>query len=154
MTEARALQLAYSYLNKRDRTEAEVRAHLSRQDLPDAEVDAAVSELLELGYLDDARYARLFVEDKRALEQWGSDRIRRSLTERGIDRELIEAALAAADPDGDELGRALALLRQRFPDPPADRRERDRALGVMVRKGFDSELALDALTAYARDDAA
>jgi regulatory protein len=151
VTEARALELAYAYLNKRDRTEAEVRAHLSRRELADAEVDAAVSELLELGYVDDARYARLFVEDKRALEQWGSDRIRRSLSERGIDGELIDAALAAADPDGDELGRAIALLRQRFPYPPADRRERDRALGVMARKGFDSEIALDALTAYARD---
>ena len=153
MTEARALELAYAYLNKRDRTEAEVRAYLARRELPDAEAEAAVSELVELGYVDDARYARLFAEDKRALEQWGSERIRRSLAERGIDRELIEAALAEADPDADELGRALVLLRQRFPQPPVDRRDRDRAIGVLVRKGFETEVALDALTVLARGDA-
>jgi regulatory protein len=152
VTEPKALQLAYSYLNKRDRTEAEMRTYLSRRDLSDAEADAAVSELVELGYVDDARYARLFAEDKRALEQWGSDRIRRSLAERGVDRELIEAALAEVDPDTDELSRAVALLRQRFPQTPADRRERDRAIGVLVRKGFDAEVALDALTALAHDD--
>jgi hypothetical protein len=35
---------------------------------------------------------------------------------------------------------------------PADRRERERALGVLLRKGYESELALDALHAYARGD--
>ena len=109
----------------------------------------AVGELLENGYLDDARYARLFAEDKRALEQWGAERIRRELVRRGIDRELIASALAAGETES-ELDRALALLRQRFPAPCSDRRERDRALGMMMRKGYDSEVALDALAAHAR----
>jgi regulatory protein len=52
-----------------------------------------------------------------------------------------------------ELDRALGLLRRRFSIPPRDRRERDRALGVLIRKGYDPDLALDAITAYARDTA-
>ena len=151
-TEAKALQLAYAYLNRRDRTEAELRAYLRGRELAEPDVEAAVTELLEFGYVDDARYAQMFAQDKRTLEEWGSDRIRRSLRERGVDRDLIDAALAEADPEKDELSRAMALLRRRFPRPPADRRERDRALGVMVRKGFDSDLALDALTAYSRGE--
>jgi regulatory protein len=51
-----------------------------------------------------------------------------------------------------ELDRALGLLRRRFPDPPQDRRDRNRALGMLLRKGYESELALDALAAYARGD--
>ncbi len=46
----------------------------------------------------------------------------------------------------------MALLRRRFPDPPQDRRDRNRALGMLVRKGYDTELALDALSAHARRD--
>jgi regulatory protein len=42
------------------------------------------------------------------------------------------------------------VLRQRFPSPPRDRRERERALGILLRKGYDIELALDALAAYDR----
>ena len=104
--------------------------------------------------LDDGRYARLFVEDKRNLEHWGADRIRRTLSSRGIDRELIEQALSAEALDGGgELERAVELLRDRFPNPPRDRKERDRALGVMLRKGYDGEVALDALAAYTRDPA-
>jgi regulatory protein len=150
VTEARALAAAYAYLNRRERTESELRAHLEARELTEDEVQAAVTELTELGYLDDARYASLFVQDKRALEGWGAERIRRGLHERGVDRGLIEAALAAEAPE-QELDRALELLRRRFPQPPSDRRDRDRALGMMIRKGFDSELALDALTAYAHE---
>ena len=51
-----------------------------------------------------------------------------------------------------ELDRALELLRRRFPTPPEDRRERERALGVLLRKGYESELALDALAAHTRGE--
>ena len=40
---------------------------------------------------------------------------------------------------------ALELLRRRFPAPPADARERDRALGILVRRGLRADLAFDAL---------
>ncbi|MCA1696275.1 MAG: RecX family transcriptional regulator [Actinobacteria bacterium] len=143
----RALELAYRYLNRRERTEAEVRQRLERDDLGSATVEAAISTLNEQGYLDDSRFARLFTEDKRQLEQWGSDRIRRSLRQRGIDPELIETALGEPTARS-ELEQALELLRRRFSQPPADRRERDRALGVLLRKGYEMELALAALAAY------
>jgi regulatory protein len=117
-----------------------------------ADVDSAVSELIETGYLDDARYARMFVQDKRQLEQWGSARIRRSLISRGVERSEVDAALAEGDGhrEGDELTRAVAVLQRRFPDPPADRRERERAFATLVRRGYEPELARDAVAAHAR----
>src|ERR1700737_1673635 len=99
------------------------------------------------GYLDDERFARLYAEDKRGLEQWGAERISQGLVARGIDRELIDEVVAAPGVET-ELERARALLERRFPVPPRDRRERDRALGLLLRRGYESELALDALRAY------
>lgn len=142
------LELAYRYLNRRDRTEGEVRTHLTSKGVDPGAAEDAVATLREQGYLDDARYARLFAEDKRALEGWGTERIRGALALRGIDRELIEAAVAA--DGGAEMERALEILRRRFPSPPRERRDRDRALAVLLRKGYDTELALDALTVHAR----
>jgi regulatory protein len=144
------LTLAYRYLNRRDRTEGEVRRHLAGKGVEDDAVQDAIEKLRDQGVLHDARYARLFAEDKRALEGWGTERIRGTLALRGIDRELIDAAL---EPDGDtpaEMERALEILRRRFPSPPRERRDRDRALAVLLRKGYEPELALDALTVYAR----
>ena len=51
-----------------------------------------------------------------------------------------------------ELEAALALLQRRFPDPPATPRELERALGMLVRKGYELELAHDALRRYAGAD--
>ena len=144
-----ALELSHRYLNRCERTVSEVRGQLGRHALDATTADAAIEVLLDAGYLDDARYARLFAEDKRELEQWGTDRIMRALLERGIECELIEDVLSRPGSEG-ELERALALLRRRFPSPPKDRRERDRALGVLLRKGYDGELALDALCIHAR----
>jgi regulatory protein len=158
----KALDAAYAYLNRRDRTVGEVRGRLRRAGVSEELTEAAIRMVGEQGFLDDARFARLFVSDKRQLEQWGAERIRRGLLARGIEAELAEAALAdaGADPmaEGEmgeaetELDRALELLRRRFPDPPQDRRDRNRALGLLLRKGYESELALDALAAHARGD--
>ncbi|MDE3129787.1 MAG: RecX family transcriptional regulator [Acidobacteriota bacterium] len=147
----RGLGVAYAYLNKRERTEAEVRARLERAELRAGEIELVIAELLELGYLDDARYARVFTQDKRSLESWGNARIARVLRERGVAGELIEAALAEAGLEpGSELERAVALLGQRFPAGPADRRDRERAFGALARKGYESETAADAVREWAR----
>lgn len=143
----RALALAFSQLNRRDCTVGEIERRLAAHDVDSYVAARAVKQLCEQGYLDDDRYARMFISDKRELDGWGNERIKRTLQARGIDRELIDRKLAD-ETAGSELERALALLRHRFPSPPRDRRERERALGMMVRKGYESELALDALAAY------
>jgi regulatory protein len=145
----RALGLAYRYVDRRERTVSEVRRHLQAQELEHATVEETLGELVALGALDDARFARVFAEDKRELEQWGADRIRRGLASRGVDRDLIEATLGDETADT-ELDRAVAVLRRRFHAPPGDRRERERALGVLLRKGYDSETSLDAIRGCAQ----
>ena len=143
----RALEIGYRHLGRRDRTTAQLRRHLVAREVPEATIDAAVQELVRQGYLDDARYARVFVEDRRSLDGWGSERIERKLLAAGVDDELVAAALGARDGAG-ELHAAVALLRRRYRELPASDRERERALGLLVRKGYDLELAYDAVRTF------
>ncbi|MDQ6775113.1 MAG: recombination regulator RecX [Actinomycetota bacterium] len=145
-----ALDRAYRYLAHRDRTVLEMRMHLERAGLEEATIEDAVRVLGELEYLDDAMFALRFTQDKRELEAWGAERIERRLTALGVDQEHVRAALASGSESGAELDRALAILRRRFAEPPDDRRGRDRALGVLVRKGYEPDLALEALTRWSR----
>jgi len=145
----RALDAGYRYLGKRDRTEAEVRRHLGVSDVDGASIDGAVEALARQGYLDDARYARTFAEDRRTLDDWGPERIERRLLALGIAPEVVAEAVGERDAAG-ELAAAVLLLRRRFREIPSSDRERERALGMLARKGYDLELAYDAVRAFAQ----
>jgi regulatory protein len=105
-----------------------------------------VAELERTHVLDDARYAERFAEDRRSLSGWGPERIEQDLTKRGIPLELIEAALARRSRE-DELAAASQVLADRF-TALEDDRARNRAWQLLVRRGFDSELAYDAVRSH------
>ena len=144
-----ALDLAYRYLGRRDRTVAEVRRHLESKRVEPSTIDEAVAELHEQGYLDDARFAQRFAEDRRALDAWGAERIERKLRDAGVAAEHIAAALSGQSLD-EERDAAIELLRRRLGTPPDDDRGRERALGLLVRRGYDLDLAYDAVRAFER----
>jgi regulatory protein len=149
-TEAeRAIDLAYKAVARRDLTVAELRTRLERKHVPPEAIDEAVAELEETGFLDDARYARQFAEDKRELEHWGKDRIARDLRRRGIAPQLIDVAVSTHDRDS-ELRTALLLLKERYKDAPRDDRDRDRAWQMLVRRGYSPDLAYDAIRIWER----
>lgn len=144
-----ALDLCYRYLGYRDRTVLEVRRHLESKRVEPGTIDEAIAELLDQGYLDDARFAQRFAEDRRALDDWGAERIERRLLTYGVPPDVVAAALSDRD-EACELDAALTVLRRRFRQPPDSDRERERALGFLVRKGYQLELAYDAIRAYGR----
>lgn len=145
----RAMDLAYRYLSRRDRTVSEMRRHLEDKGVERDEIEQAVAELQAQGYLDDARYARAYAEDRRALDGWGPDRIARRLAQAGVGLDDVEAALAGRGPE-QELEAAVELLRTKLRVPPDDDRGRERALGLLVRRGYELEMAYDAIRAFAR----
>jgi regulatory protein len=146
----RAIQLGYRAVGSRERTVAELRTFLERKRVEPEAIDDAVTELTEAGFLDDARYAQRFAEDKRELERWGSERIARELHRRGVPPDLIEAAIADRGREA-ELETALVVLGQRVP-PPRNDRERDRAWRLLIRRGYEPELAYEAVRRHERAD--
>jgi regulatory protein len=67
--------------------------------------------------------------------------------------DLADAAVSAQERDG-ELRAAIELLSERVPLPPVGARERDRAWRMLVRKGYEPELAYEAVRAHGRQQAA
>jgi regulatory protein len=143
-----ARDVAWKALNRRERTVAELARHLAGKRVEPSAIEAVLAELSEQGYLDDAGYAQRFAEDRRRLDAWGAERIERKLLSLGVDREIVAAVVGEQDHAG-EMEAALEILTRRFPQPPQTPRERDRALGFLVRKGYELELAYDALRRHA-----
>jgi regulatory protein len=144
----RAVELAYRAISQRDKTVSEIRAFLERKRVEPDSIEHALGELAGAGFLDDALFAQRFAEDKRGIERWGSDRIERELHRRGVAGDVIAEALAGHGRD-DELHAAVGLLADKLP-PLTDDRERDRAWRLLVRKGYDSEVAYDAVRQHSR----
>lgn len=140
--------VAWGLLNRRDRTVAEVRQKLADKRVEPEVVELVVDELIGSGYLDDAGYSQRFAEDRRRLDSWGAERIERRLRSLGVDQDHIAAALSDRSAE-QEIEAALDVLERRFPARPETARERDRALGVLVRKGYGSEVAYEALRRHA-----
>ena len=143
------MKLSYKALGRREHTVAELRTCLERKRVEPDAIEAAVEELSEAGFLDDARYARRFAEDKRTLERWGTDRIARDLRRRGVEPAVIEEALSGRERAA-ELDSALVLLQERVPVPPESERARDKAWRLLVRRGYEPELAYEAVRAHER----
>ena len=120
-----------------------MRARLEEHGVAPEAAATVVAELEDVAGIDDARYARVFAEDKRALDGWGAERIRAALAARGVAESLIDQALAGISNEG-EIERAIALLELRA-ETPADEASRGRAYGFLVRRGYPSEIAYDAI---------
>lgn len=140
------LAKALAAISRKDRTEAEMRQWLADREVEPEEIDRAIGFLVENLALDDRRFAFAYTSDKRELSGWGRDRIREVLLRRGIDRYLVEEALAGdtgAEAES-EIDRAVRVLNERGADL-SDDRGRQRALGLLARRGYDAEEAYAAI---------
>jgi len=138
-----AYELALRALSYKERSESELRDWLAERGVEEGEVEEVIARLAEAGAIDDRSFARRFAEDKRALAGWGPERIARALEGHGIAPEHIEAGLAGEDEER-QLERATALLRDRGMGC-ASARDRERALGLLIRRGYALELAYEAV---------
>jgi regulatory protein len=148
----KAFERALSALASKERTTAELQDWLAQRGFGPDQVAAAIERLIEGGALDDERFARRFAEDKRELRGWGPERIREALAGRGLEQEQIEDAVGGAGPDED-LERAVALLERRS-ERPCDEPSRARALAYLARRGYDVEVAYEAVRGFERGTAA
>lgn len=148
------LAAALRFLEARQRSAVEVRnrllLHGYRADL----VDSTIDRLVELGILDDAAFAQAWVESRDRARPRGERALRAELRQKGIDRQVVDDVLEsrdAAEPDADAVAARRVLERHanalnRVVDPRA---RRQRAYALLARSGFDSDTAMEAISAAA-----
>jgi len=147
----RAYDRSVRFLGYRPRSEAEVRRHLVQKAIEPAIADLVVERLREQGYLDDAEFARYWVENRSRFRPRGARALHQELRLKGVEAGVIEEATSTLDSSvlAYEAARPqaerLALLAQT--DPATFRR---RLLSFLMRRGFDYAEAREAVNALAR----
>jgi len=146
-----ALEAAVRMLEMRDRSEQEVYRKLTDSGFSGPSAAAAVARLVELGYLNDAAYARQAVS--RLQKKYGSLRIRQELRSKGIQDSLIADSLDEADRE-DQVAAAVIIARKSYfrksGEPETAYR---RAYAALARRGFTPDVVRAALEAL-REEAA
>lgn len=131
----RAKLRAMHLLEDMDRTEAGLMEKLENGGYPKEAVLAAVEYVKSFGYLDDLRYAKNFIESRR---QGKSRReMYALLCRKGVEKELIEAALEQCHEAGGEREAIERLIRKKRINPPQSTEdELHKLYGYLSRKGF------------------
>ncbi len=142
------LDAARHYLSHRPHSVEEVRRRLLRTyDRP--LVEEAVSRLIANSTLDDAAFARFWLENRDLHRPKGAAAIRWELLRLGVSREVVDHALQGLDERESAYRAAQLALRKLKHDAPATLRTR--LLAYLRRRGFPYEVAKQAVDRVGAD---
>ena len=137
---ARAILL--DQLTGRARSRRELADKLARKNVPEELATALLDRFEEVGLVDDAEFARLWVEARHTSRGLAPRALAQELRRKGVADEVARDALDRIDPDEQE-ATARELIRkklrslERFDDTTRTRR----LVGMLARKGYAPGLA-------------
>lgn len=140
-----AYERALEFLSYRPRSEAEIRRHLKKKEMPESRMDAVVARLRRAGLVDDSSFAEQWVENRAAFRPKAKRALKAELRAKGVGANEIEAALEGVDESAAARqlaeSRAPRLIRQKL-----SKLEFKRKLGeYLARRGFDYETISEAV---------
>ena len=142
-----ALDKALSHISASMKTEREVRDFLMKKGYLSGVCDYVIERMKELKFLDDALYARLYVES--AGKRKGEKVIEMELRRKGVAQEYIDAALETLT---DKVETAKAVLQKYLRGKPLDRNTLRKAYAYLLGRGFDYDTARAALEGLHEDE--
>ena len=145
--EEQAHNLCLRLLTARARTRAELEGHLAKRGYPDDVSARVLDRLTEVGLVDDADFAEQWVRSRQLNAGKGKRALAAELRTKGVDKDLIAAALADIDADA-ERSRAEQLVADRLRREKLDHDGDDvkvtrRLVGMLARRGYSQSMAFD-----------
>lgn len=110
---------------------------LKQWGLSKVDIDKVVSKLITDGYVNDSRFARLYVREKSRINRWGPIKLRAMLASKGIPTEIIDQALEELS-DPSYKANLLELLKKKMLQIKSTNRFdlRNKLIGFGVSRGF------------------
>ena len=140
--ESVARTIALRKLAAAPQTRAQLDEAMAKRGVPEEVRAHVLSRFTDVGLIDDAMFARMWVESRHASRGLARRALAHELRKRGIDNTVIEQAVAEVDPEAEQ-AKARELVARRLPgtrgmDP--DKRTR-RLAGMLARKGYPAGVA-------------
>ena len=142
-----ALDRAVAFLAGRARSRREMEERLLRSGYRSCTVEMVLFKLEKEGLLDDADFARQWV-DARSARRVGRGRIAQELRRKGVSAQEAEEALEALSEE-EQLEGAMLLVKKslsRTPSGEEPRKTAARITAMLARRGYGYDVAREAIS--------
>jgi regulatory protein len=145
--EEQARALCLRLLTARARTRAELAERLAKRGYSDEVSAGVLDRLADVGLVDDRDFAEQWVRSRHVNAGKGKRALVSELRTKGVDDEVITAALADVDSDA-ERERAERLVadklrRERLTDDADEIKLTRRLVAMLARRGYEQSMAFD-----------
>ena len=145
-TAAQALQALMRLCSRAEKSSGDALRLMHTWDVPEGERRGVLDKLIELRFIDDARYAEAYTREKSQLAGWGAKKIALHLRQKGINKEIITHTLSALDGDA-QLEQLTAKLERKMRTTKAvnSYELRGKLLRYGLGLGYDYEMTREAI---------
>jgi regulatory protein len=112
-----------------------------------------INSLTSDKFVDDSRYAGMFVRDKSRISKWGRVKIATALRAKGISAEIINDALTQIDPSTDR-AQLLELITRKVKQTKSKSVYdlKNKLIRFGVSRGFDMGLVIDVVNGVVKGE--
>lgn len=132
---AEAQKKAEWILSGGDHSKRQLILKLVRADIDRKYAEKAALIMEERGFIDEFAQAERIAKGYCRRKYWGKKRIMQELLQKGYERDAVFAAVGFITPE--EYKSALqTVIERKYPDPPEDKREKDKRIAALLRLGY------------------
>lgn len=137
-----ARKILLDQLTGQARSRKQLADKLAQRNVPQEIAERLLDRFVEVGLIDDEAFARMWIASRQPGKGLASRALAQELRRKGIDDEIVRAAIDEIDPD-DELEAARALVNKKLRSLRGVERTTAtrRLVGMLARKGYGSGLA-------------
>lgn len=129
----KAVDKCYDLLSRRDHSVKELKTKLLRT-VDEKNADKAIEKMLELGYLDDEKYARNLVKYLAQTRNMSKNHIKQEMFKRGIPNEIINSVME--DYEFDNVSCVVDLILTKYRNKLNNEDGNKKVIASLMRKGF------------------
>ena len=146
LTPDQVLDKMAKYCAYQERCLKDVKDKLKTFDIPQEEKTKILDYLLDNRFVNDERFAKIFVQSKSNQNDWGTNKIRYHLIQKGIAKDIIDEVLGQTDEEVYRQ-RLIEILKTKSKTIKAasDFEKKRKLAAYAMQKGFEGALVWDVI---------
>ena len=141
-----AFEKMTKFCSYQERCSFDIEQKLIKSGIEKSGIPLIIEELKQEDYLNDHRFAEVFVRSKFKYNNWGEVKIRAALSQKKIDKEIIAEALKQIVSEDNE-DKILHLAKQKFSKLKDEDiwKRKQKTAAFLISKGFEPGKVFDTI---------